>query len=334
MKSSFRSALPLLVLVPLVACQKSSPTRVEIDFAHNPGGEGTPVARFEGDSITAEELKERFAQLAPSTRAHYQTVEQKKEYVKSLARAQVLANEAIRRGLHHDPDVLENAKKLMISKLIAQELKARSTPPTEEELRAYYDKHQSDYVRPEKVRLAHVFLAAGKDAPNRAAVRSEAEKLLVAARESQDFQHFAQLVRERSDDARTKAIDGDLRYRSAEELTSELGAEVAEAAATLTKTGEVFGEVVATERGFHILKLHGRQPALNITFAQVKEQLEGRLMNERRMKEHDAFVTALLEKAQFTVDEDALKNVPIDLTAPTARPTGPRPGFVTPAGAR
>src|SRR4051812_33366169 len=106
-----RKASLVLVLCAAFAC--SNEGKGTVDFRHNKGG-GTPVATFGKDSITAEELKQRFMELSPIARTQYQTVERRKEYVEGLARFELLAQEALRRGLQQDPEVVETAKKVMV----------------------------------------------------------------------------------------------------------------------------------------------------------------------------------------------------------------------------
>src|SRR4051812_38297106 len=110
-----RTLLPLMVLA-LCACSKQEWGKTELNFRHNKTGEGTKVATFAKDSVTAEELKQRFSELSPYARARYQTPEQKKEYVDGLVRFELLAAEAMKRGLANDPDVVETAKKVMVQK--------------------------------------------------------------------------------------------------------------------------------------------------------------------------------------------------------------------------
>ena len=58
-----------------------------LDLRHNRAGGGTPVATWgKNDSVTAEELQQRFLEMSPFARARYQTPEQRKEYVEGLAR--------------------------------------------------------------------------------------------------------------------------------------------------------------------------------------------------------------------------------------------------------
>src|SRR5262245_50531254 len=65
--------LPVALL--WVSCKGNGGT--QMDLRHNHAGGGTQIATFGDDSITAEELKARFAEMSPYARARYQTVEQK-----------------------------------------------------------------------------------------------------------------------------------------------------------------------------------------------------------------------------------------------------------------
>lgn len=317
-----------LLLLPLAACEKERGT-VTLDLRHNPTNAGTPVAKFAGDSISAEQLQAKFLEMAPPTRAHYQTVEAKKEFVKGVARFQVLVNEAVRRGLHEDPGVVESLKKQLVARLIQTELEKREGQITDEELRAYYDGHLADYVSAEKLRLFHIFLAAPEaDAAARRAKKDKAEKLLEQVTATKDLPTFTALARANSEEKRTQPLDGDMRFLDAAELARHYGAPVAEAAAQLKETGDVFPKVVATPQGFHILRLQQRQPARNIAFEQVKEGLLTRMTNERRMRGYDAFIDDLLARAKYEVDEEVLGKMQVDLKAPMQQPQGPARGFV------
>jgi peptidyl-prolyl cis-trans isomerase C len=309
----------------LFACAACGRSGTAVDFRHNRDAKATPVATLGGDSITREELERRFSEMSPYARARYQTVEQRKEYVDGLARFEVLAQEAVRRGLQNEPDVVEMAKKVMVQKLIQQELDAKANPVSDGELAAYYEKHKTDYVKPEMTRASDVFLA-GRDK------RAQADAILAKAKAlpPNDFGGFARLARESSEDPKTQPLDGDMRYLSVEEMTTQFGPAVAQALGALQVNGEL-APVVETDAGFYVLKLQGRQPALNLTLDQVRPQLQGRIANERRQQRLDALVEALKEKSHYALDDKALAQVQIDMKAPTRDAKGPPPGFL-PAG--
>jgi len=299
------------------ACQKDG---VTMNFRHNREGKGTPAARLSGDSITVEELQQRFQEMSPYARARYQTVEQRKEYLDGLVRFEVLSQEALRRGLQNEPDVAEMAKKVMVQKLITQEMDAKTAQVSDAELSEFYQKHQSDYVKPEMVRLSGLFVTDP----------AQVEPLLEKAKALPplDFGGFGRLARENSLDEKTKSLDGDLRYLSAEELAAQYGAPVAAAAAAMKVNGELSGPV-AVPKGVWILKLQGRQAALNLTLEQVQPQLKGRILSERRQVNFDKFVQSLKEKSNYQLDEQALAGLQVDMKAPTREAHGPPPGFIS-----
>ncbi|MBI3184448.1 MAG: peptidyl-prolyl cis-trans isomerase [Myxococcales bacterium] len=311
-------ALPLFALT-LASCG-DKPGFAQVNFRHNKDGKGTKVASFGGDFIAAEELKQRFAEMSQYARARYQTVEQRKEFVEGMVRFELLAQEAVRRGMANDPEVVEQAKRVMVQQLLRKELEEKPTPVPEAEVSRYYEKHRADYVKPEMVRLAHVFLT---DKDKAAQVLEKAKAL-----QPMDYQGFAQLVREHSEEARTKPLEGDMRFLSLEELSSQYGPEVAQAAQKLTQVGQLAEEPVQTSKGFHVLKLQGRQAALNLSLEQVRTQVQQILLHERKMQNYQALLDSLKKSQGYQVDEQALSRIEVDLKAPAVEAKGPQVGFV------
>ena len=108
----------ILAVFLLAACDKPGPA---MDFRHKKPEGGKPIATWSSDSITDVELKTRFAEMSPYQRARYQTLEQKRDYVDGLARFELLVQEAGKRGLQNDPEVIDATKKVMVQRLLAQE---------------------------------------------------------------------------------------------------------------------------------------------------------------------------------------------------------------------
>ena len=310
-------------------CSKSSAG--EMNFHHNRDGQGTAVATFGKDSITAEELKERFAEMSPFARARFQTVEERKQYVEGLARFELLAAEALARGLQNDPEVIATAKKVMVQKLIQNEFDEKAGPISDAEVADYYQKHKADYVKPEMVRLSQIFLAAPEGDPSRAAKKAKAEAILKSARALPllDYSAFGQLVAENTEDEKTKPLRGDMRYLSQEDLLAQYGPELAEATKSLSQMGQV-SDVIATPKGFHILKLQARQAPLNLTVDQVRAQIQSRLLYERRSERFGKFVEELKKKAGFKIYDEPLAKMELDLKAPAKDTKRPPPGYIPP----
>lgn len=314
------------------ACQPGPKAgEATIDLRHNRQGGGTPVATFHGDSITAEELKERFAEMNPFARARFQSADERKQFVENMARFELLAAEAVKRGLQNDPEVVHQAKTVMVQKLLQQEFDEKPMPVSDEEVAAFYDKNKGDYVKPEMVRLSHVFVSAPEGSAEREAKRKAAEKVLADAQALQalDFNGFGRLAADHSEDERTKPLRGDMRYLTFEDLGKDYGQPVADAAAGLQQVGQLSG-VVETKDGFHVLKLQARQAALNLGVEQVKAQIQRRLIQEKRANAFNTFVDGLRSKANYQLHDAPITAMELDLKAPAVEPKGPPPGYIPP----
>jgi peptidyl-prolyl cis-trans isomerase C len=317
-----RLALVLLCL-PLGACD--SPGTAKVDFrrprAVGVTG-GTWVARFAGDTLTDAEVMQRFAEMNPYARARFQTVEQRRDYVDGIVRFELLAREAMRRGLHNDPEVVEAARRVMVQQLLKQELDDAKGVVSAADVAKYYESHKSDYVKPAMTRLSHIAFAKER--------RAEAEAVLAEAKALPplDAAAFGKLARQHSDDPVTKELDGDLRFLSDEELSSRLGPELAAAAATLTRVGDVHPTLVETAKALHVVKLAGRQLALNLSLDEARPSIEQLLANESKQERFRALLARLKQEARLEVNDAALAAMVVDPKAPAAPSKGPQPGFI------
>src|SRR5690349_22361887 len=159
--------LGLLVLVVL-SCQKHP----DGEDRARPGGGGkapnsppqsaeelkAPLAKIDDVVITIGEFQERINRQSPYIRARYTSLEQKKEFLDSLIRFEILAKEAYRRGLDKDPEVVRTMKQVMIQKLMRDEFDTKVTADTvtDAEMKTYYDGNVADYVKPEQVRVSAI----------------------------------------------------------------------------------------------------------------------------------------------------------------------------------
>jgi len=310
-----RRILPLvLAAAALVACQ---PQR-------GPRKSGAAVARGDGVVVTAEEFKARLKEQSPIIRSRFTTLERKKEFLDGLVRFEVLAAEAERQGLLDDPEIQVAVRKLMVQKLVQryfQEPAGGSTIP-ENELREYYEKNKAEYFRPARVRLAAVTFLAPPGTPQRK-TKSGAARTAAAEIKAQVAKNplaFAQLAQKYSEDEATRAVGGDLGFKSREDLEKAYGAPFA-AEVFAQKDGTVSG-VVESSQGYHIVRVAGRQDELNRPFEQVKDQLGARLSRERKQKNLEAWVKELKEKARIRVDDGALEKITVEVEAGTQPPMG------------
>ena len=268
---------------------------------------GPLVAKGGEVAVTVAEFQ---AALDRQSRAiPYTELSQKKELLDRMIKLEVLAHEAERRGLDKDPDVQQALRQILLRKL--EQAAFPEGDPTKEvseaDARKYYDEHKDDYVKPKRVRLSQIFFVAG---PKDRAAKGEAARRALARVKSEERKNagaFAVVAREVSDDPVLKQSGGDLGYRSREELEKQLGTAVAAAALAL-KDGEV-SRVLESPRGFHVLKLTGRQEEVSLAFEAVKSRIQFQLYRDRRAKEKDEFVRKLVDDAKVAVYDAELEKV-------------------------
>ncbi|WP_164000759.1 peptidylprolyl isomerase [Pyxidicoccus caerfyrddinensis] len=312
--------LPLLASLVLLGCSGDKSSGSE---AAN-GKQGPVVALVNGQPVTAEEVEAKLREQPAFIRARYATPEKKKEFLDNLIRFELLAQEAQRAGLDKDPEIQATLQKVMVQKLLRQQQEATGTL-SETELRKYYDEHLSEFVRPERVRVSHIFLPAVEgDTAKRNQARAAATKLLAdvkAKSAGANTSAFELAAAEHSWDKATKSAGGDLGFLSREELTQAWEAPLAAAAFAITADSGV-GPVVETSKGFHLVKLLGRQLGTNQDFDSVKARIESRLLSERRARALDDFIAGLKSKAKIEVRDDVLAQVKVDAEgAPALPPT-------------
>jgi peptidyl-prolyl cis-trans isomerase C len=306
-------------------CSCDAPGVAKMDFRRTPPvgvTGGTWVAKFGSQSITDAELAARFAEMNPYARARFQTVEQRRDYVEGLVRFELLAQEAVKRNLQNDPEVVEAARRVMVQQLLKKELDEGSGDVTEAQVAAYYQAHTSDYVKPAMVRLSHI--AFKKED------RAQAEEVLAQAKALSplDAAAFGKLAREKSQDERTRELDGDMRFLSDEELSTQYGPELAAAAASLTRVGDLAPNLVETPKALHIVKLQGRQLALNLSLEQAKPSIQQLLANDSKQERFKSLMERLKKDAHLELNESSLAAMVVDPKAPAVPSSSPAPGFI------
>jgi peptidyl-prolyl cis-trans isomerase C len=278
------------------------------------GKTGEVIATVGDSTITSDEFKKKLDEQAAFLRGKYADPAKKKEFLDNMIRNELLLQEAKHRGLEDDPEVRASLSKVLVQKLIRTELdNAAKNPIPDDELKKYYDEHTSEFVKPERVRASHIFLAAPEGDPKRNQAKNEAAKLLaeIKAKEAgKNKDAFAELARSRSDDQASKAQGGDLGFKTEEELTRLWGEPFADAVSALKNLNDL-GTVIVTPKGFHIIKLLGRQEKNEQSFEAAKARISGRLGMERRSKVLDDFVAELKGKAKVDIDEKALEKIEV-----------------------
>ncbi|MGC4122801.1 MAG: peptidyl-prolyl cis-trans isomerase [Myxococcales bacterium] len=291
---------------------------------------GAPVATFDGVSISDAEVKAQIEEQAPFVRTRYATPEGKKEFLDNLVRFELLAREAQKKNYQAEPDIIRQHKRNMVALFVQREFEEPQQKQVipDDELKKYYEAHLADYQRPERVRAATIFFEApAADAAKRKAQKAVAEAALAELKEKEpkDYGAFAELARAKSEDPASKPTGGDLSFLNKEDLAKRLGQDFAEAAFGMKEMGKVLDKIIETPQGFHLVKLLGREAALDLKFDNVKDSIKSRLIYERRSDAYKKFLEDLNKKANLTVNKEALDAIKIDAAAPPTPNVGALP---------
>jgi peptidyl-prolyl cis-trans isomerase C len=279
------------------------------------------VAKVDDSVITVADVQEKINKQSPFVRARYTTPDKKKEYLDSLIRFEVLANEAERRGFDKDPEVLRVMKQQMISKFLQKDfeskLKVEDVPDAEVE--KYYKEHPAEFNQKDEVRVSEIVV---KDKSRADKALAEAKALPKASATGADQKGFRDLVTKYSEDEESKSRGGDLAFLDRE--STKVEKPIVEAAFKLNEVGDVVE--LKTDKGWAVLRLTQKRPGFSRPLAEVKRQIQQRLFRDLRSKSMDTFVADLRKKSNIDVHEENLSKIVIDTGMSGGGPSGMPPG--------
>lgn len=253
--------------------------------AKKPGPDDAVLARVGNKTITANDLKARVAKMP----VYYQKIVSKdpKRYIEDVIVEMMCYEEGIRKGLDRDREVKEvigeAKKKIVIAKLIKNEVENKIVV-TEEEMRGYYDEHKEEFKTPEMWRASHILVSDQNEA---AMILDELSK----------GGSFEELAKARSIDA-TATRGGDVGFFRAGQLVPDF-----EQACLKLNIGQTSG-IVATQFGYHIIRLTDKKEPGIKTFEEMRPAIEAELKKEKRGEMFKSFVMELKNKYGVDVKED------------------------------
>jgi peptidyl-prolyl cis-trans isomerase D len=145
--------------------------------------------------------------------------------------------------------------------------------------------------------------------------RSQAEKASAEAKTAGATEKgFRELVTKYSEDEDSKPVGGDLNFFDRQ--TTKYPRPLVEAAFALPEVGRVSG-VIATDKGFHILRLTQKRPGFTRPLEGVSAEIRRLILRDRRAKKMEEMVAQMRQKLKVQIYEDQLAKVTV---TPEARP--------------
>ncbi|QRN81550.1 MAG: peptidylprolyl isomerase [Nocardiopsis sp. BM-2018] len=167
----------------------------------------------------------------------------------------------------------------------------RAVTVTESDMRQYYHDNQERFAKPERIRVRRIFLGAGRDAGERAAVRGRLEEL---RQEILDGGDFGALARAHSEgpDADNGGLVG---WVGRGDLVEPLDSVVFGLA-----TGEV-SEIAETEWGFHVLRAEERLEAGGASYEEVRTEIEPIIRAEAANERYQRWMDELRKRSRVRI---------------------------------
>jgi len=177
-----------------------------------------------------------------------------------------------------------------VRKLLAQKVPP-AKEPTEEEIKAFYEKSKERFTVPERVKARHILVAVEKsdDEASRKAKLAKAEKI---RKQLLDGADFAELAKKESD-CPSKARGGDLGTFTRGQMVPAF-----EKAAFSQKPGEI-GPVVETRFGYHIIQVMDHQEGKTLSLDETHDQIAAVVKNRQHRKAVNEYLGKLKAAADI-----------------------------------
>jgi peptidyl-prolyl cis-trans isomerase C len=181
--------------------------------------------------------------------------------------------------------------------VLEREVKAKIAI-SDADAKEFYDENPARFEQPEQVRASHILISTldkETQQPLPAAKKKEKEEQIQKIRaRAQKGEDFGKLAQEFSEDPGSKDKGGEYTFPRGQ-MVPEF-----EAAAFSMKPDQI-SEVVETQFGFHIIKLHEKIPSKKVELASVADELKEGLAQREFQKQLPEYFEKLKKEAEVEI---------------------------------
>lgn len=258
--------------------------------AKEPSPDDIVLAKISNSTITLGEFKSRIEKLPSYYRDMVE--KNKKRYLEEMIAEKLFYEEALRRGLNNDKEVVgvinEAKKKIVIAKLIKIDVEDK-IKVSEDEIAAFYEANKDKLKTPKMWRASQILVPTEREA------RDVLQKL-------NSGDNFEDIAREQSKDA-TAARGGDIGYFRAGQLVPEF-----EKAAIDLDVGQL-SDVVRTKFGYHIIKLTDKKASGMQAYENAKPMIENELKKKKKAEMFYEFIMSLKKKYGVDINTEVFSSM-------------------------
>src|SRR6185503_1903025 len=158
-------------------------------------------------------------------------------------------------------------------------------PPNK--IEEYYAKHRAEFTAKEQIKLRMIMIPTHAAEGNTNAQRAIAEEILGKLAEGLPFDRLAQIYSEDS----TRDLGGDWGWIERKTLAAPL-----EKVAFNLRPGKV-SNIIQVAGNYYILKVEDKRGGVTRPFAEVRDEIEKKLVAEEAQAKQERWLTSLRQKA-------------------------------------
>ncbi len=324
MPAAVKRSKVIFLLPVLVAALGSACNDAAVDNAPEAGATSEPVGGLTPDQaakvvakvgdrvITLGDFARTLERMDPFDRLRYQTKERRRELLTEMIDAELLAQEAKKRGLDKRPEV-EDALRQLYRDALLQKMRDSLPPPaglTADEVKAYYEANAARYNEPERRRVSAIVMTN----------KVEADKVLKLAQKVKTAAEWGELFQKNSITApKSKGKNDPV------DLAGDLGIvgpvddpkggnlrvpdAVREVAFKLAAKEQVADALVEAEGKQYIVRLAGITPGHRRTLQEADRQIRVAILQQRMADMEKKLDAELRVKFPVQVDDKVLADV-------------------------
>lgn len=161
---------------------------------------------------------------------------------------------------------------------------------SDKEIEDYYNSHLSEFVIPEKVQLFEIVTDT----------KEKADGILKRLELGESFEKIA----ETESIAPTRVKRGEIGWIEIDKLEPEIASLVRE-----MRPGEILGNIIKSEMGYHIIKLTGKTDRRILTLQEATPMIKNMLLSQKKKQEVENLMKKLKEKSKVEIYPNVIEQI-------------------------
>lgn len=224
-------------------------------------------------------------------------------WLEEVTVSELLYQEALNHGLDNDPVFKRQMRSILTQKLIEIEVEQPvwNMNISDDEIKDFFDKHEQQFNRPAEVRIADIFIAV-ENKSEKDIKQKQAKQILIEAKGVEGKKSgFGSLIQKYSDKHDNYPL-GDTGYFSKTGKPANVDKKLVDTSFQL-KVGEIADHLIETSKGFHIIMLVGKRPAMKTSWEKKKHQIEQLIKSQKLETGRKEFIAQLKESSNIQRNE-------------------------------